>query len=617
MLCCPCLSMMLNLVSGQTTVVTSLDRAGEFADELISASGDEAHRLLQHLVRVQQTYSFIPEAARDTLASRLGITPAVIDGVISFYSFLHSSPRGDYDILFSDNITDRMAGSQLLIKQLNDRLGIRLGGTTSNGVVSIDTTSCTGMCDQGPAMLVNGITLTRLDETRIESIAELIEQRTPVEEWPTDFFKVEDHIQCSDLLLDTRLARGEALQSLQTNGATSTLESIKAASLRGRGGAGFDTALKWSLCKQTDADERYVVCNADEGEPGTFKDRVLLQSRAEELLEGMTLCAGIIGASKGLIYLRGEYRYLLDALNETIAVRRADNLLGTKLMGVNGFDFDVEIHLGAGAYICGEESALIESLEGKRGIPRKRPPFPVSQGYLGMPTVVNNVETFIAAAQIAVHGSDWFRSRGTPESSGTKLLSISGDCQRPGIYEIPFGTSIRDILADCGANDTQAVQVAGAAGHMIPPVQFGRTIAYEDIATAGSFMVFNKERDMLAVVQNFSNFFVHESCGFCTPCRVGGKLLDNLVSKLQRGRASNYDIEEIRSIATLMRDASHCGLGATAPNPVIDLLDRFAYSYATHLDDDFGPAFDIDAALGEAREISGRTDNGIIGGDRP
>jgi [NiFe] hydrogenase diaphorase moiety large subunit len=227
--------------------------------------------------------------------------------------------------------------------------------------------------------------------------------------------------------------------------------------------------------------------------------------------------------------------------------------------------------------------------------------------------VVNNVETFIAAAQIAIHGSDWFRSRGTQESSGTKLLSISGDCPRPGIYEFPFGTRISEILSECGADNVQAVQVAGAAGHMIPSGQFDKTIAYEDIATAGSFMVFNRERDMLAVARNFSQFFVHESCGFCTPCRVGGKLLDDLVYKLLRGRASRYDLEEIRSIAALMRSTSHCGLGSTAPNAIIDLLDHFPSSYTSHLDERFGPAFDIDAALEDAREISGRRDNGIIG----
>jgi len=592
--------------------VNPTDHAVEFVNELIASSDAEPHLLLQHLIRIQQEFSCIPATASATLSQHLDTPLAVVNGVIDFYTFLHTSPRGEYDILFSDNITDRMAGSQLLIKQLCNRLGVEPGAGAGTGNTSVDATSCTGMCDQGPGMLINGMTITQLDEQRIEQIAELVEQNRPVDEWPQDFFAVSENIRRTDLLLNARIQAGEALNSMLASGSCKTLESIDAAGLRGRGGAGFKTALKWSLCQNTQADERYVVCNADEGEPGTFKDRVLLQSRAEELLEGMTLCAGIIGARKGFIYLRGEYLYLLDHLNSSIEARRANGLLGKSITGQSNFDFEVEIHLGAGAYICGEESSLIESLEGKRGIPRIRPPFPVMQGYLGKPTVVNNVETFIAAAQITVHGSDWFRTRGTTESSGTKLLSISGDCRLPGIYEYPFGVTIREILKDCGADNTQAVQVAGAAGHMIPVDEFDRSIAYEDIATGGSFMVFNRERDLLAVTQNFSRFFVHESCGFCTPCRVGGALLDKLVYKLQRGRASRYDLEEMRTIATLMRDTSHCGLGTTAPNPVLDLLDKFPYTYENRLIDDYGPAFDLEAATKDAREISGRHDNGII-----
>ena len=592
--------------------MTSTEHAIEFVNELLDASSTDS-QLLQYLIRIQQEFSFIPADTITLLSQRLAVTPAIIDGVIDFYSFLHATPRGEYDILFSDNITDRMDGSQLLMKLLCDHLAIQPGETSKDGTASVDTTSCTGMCDQGPGMLVNGQVVTRLDEQRIELIADFVLQHVPLTDWPDEFFQVDEQIRRSDLMLDNRVVRGEALRTLVRDGIETTLDTIDEAGLRGRGGAGFRTALKWSICRETQANERYVVCNADEGEPGTFKDRLLLQSWADELLEGMTLCGGITGAQKGLIYLRGEYRFLLAGLNDTIAARRSAGLLGKSILGKDGFDFDVEIHLGAGAYICGEESSLIESLEGKRGIPRRRPPFPVAKGYLGKPTVVNNVETFIAAAQIAIHGSDWFHSRGTQESSGTKLLSISGDCPRPGIYEFPFGTRISEILSECGAENVQAVQVAGAAGHMIPSGQFDKTIAYEDIATAGSFMVFNRERDMLAVARNFSQFFVHESCGFCTPCRVGGKLLDDLVYKLLRGRASRYDLEEIRSIAALMRTTSHCGLGSTAPNAIIDLLDHFPSSYTSHLDERFGPAFDIDAALEDAREISGRRDNGIIG----
>ncbi|HHH40329.1 MAG TPA: NADP oxidoreductase, partial [Sedimenticola sp.] len=410
-----------------------------------------------------------------------------------------------------------------------------------------------------------------------------------------------------DLLLDDSDHPGEALQRLLAEGPEAQLQKLEAANLRGRGGAGFRTALKWHLCREARDSERYVVCNADEGEPGTFKDRVLLQHCPDQVIEGMTLCAGVIGARRGFLYLRGEYRYLLDSLEQVLERRRKAGLLGEGILGRAGFDFDIEIHLGAGAYVCGEESALIESLEGKRGIPRNRPPFPVTEGYLGHPTVVNNVETLMAATRIVVRGSDWFRAVGTEESTGTKLLSISGDCARPGVYEYPMGVSIRGILADCGGSDAQTVQLAGAAGETIPAWEFDRCMACEDAATGGSFMVIGEDRELPEMVQNFSRFFAHESCGFCTPCRVGGTLLRDLVEKLVAGHATEYDLGEMRHIGRLMRDASHCGLGHTAPNPVMDLLEKFPERCRALLSrEGFEPAFDLEGALSEARALAGR-----------
>ncbi len=453
------------------------------------------------------------------------------------------------------------------------------------------------------------MTVSGLDEERISKIAELIEENTPLSDWPASFFAVDDNIQRSDILLDDKIINGSAIESLLKNDSDTLLTMLEQSGLRGRGGAGFKTALKWRFCRDTQAKEHYVVCNADEGEPGTFKDRILLNSFADNVFEGMTLCAGIIGAKKGYVYLRGEYRYLLDRLEQVLQKRRDANLLGKNICGQQGFDFDIDIHLGAGAYICGEESALIESLEGKRGIPRKRPPFPVTNGFRHQPTVVNNVETFVAAAKIAVFGADWYSSIGTSESTGTKLLSISGDCARPGIYEYPFGVSVKQILEDCGAKDTQAVQVAGAAGSTIPPQEFDRSIAFEDLSTGGSFMVFNQQRDLLDMVQNFSHFFCHESCGFCTPCRVGGALMKNLVDKVIVGHATRNDLREMENIGQVMQQNSHCGLGATAPNPVLDTLKKFPEIYTKRLANrGFEPAFDLDAALEESRQITGRDD---------
>ncbi|MEN8170522.1 MAG: NAD(P)H-dependent oxidoreductase subunit E [Pseudomonadota bacterium] len=570
-------------------------------------SSQHSEQLLQRLIAHQRQHSFISAEAMEQLGQDCGVPIAQVRGVVEFYSFLHLTPRGDFDILFSDNITDHMAGSSALMEQLCLRLGMSPGEPRADGRVSVDTTSCIGMCDQGPAMLVNGQAITRLDGERIEQIAQLVEQGTPLNVWPSDFFVVDENLHQRDLLLSQQYDQGAALHSFIEQGADAMLDRLDASGLRGRGGAGFPTATKWRSCRDTEANERYVVCNADEGEPGTFKDRLLLQSYADGLFEGMTLCGGTIGAKKGLLYLRGEYLFLLPHLELVLESRRKKGLLGKAILGQPGFDFEIEIHLGAGAYICGEESALLESLEGRRGVPRKRPPFPVTAGYKNAPTVINNVETLLAAAYIAEHGSAPFCSRGTECSTGTKLLSISGDVRYPGIYELPMGMSIREILERCGAEEVQAVQVAGAAGVTLGPDEFDRCVACEDIATGGAFMVFNRSRDLLEMTKNFAHFFAHESCGFCTPCRVGAPLLRGLVEKLCNGHATGHDLNEMRAIGEVMRSASHCGLGKTVPSHLFDLLDKFPQLVESHLcSSDYEPAFDLDAAVSEAREITGR-----------
>ncbi|MBT8068996.1 MAG: NAD(P)H-dependent oxidoreductase subunit E [Gammaproteobacteria bacterium] len=583
----------------------------EFIGDIFSEIGEAPDLLLQYLHAIQHEYSHVPEEAIQLLSERLKTPPMKINAVIDFYSFLHRTARGEYDIRFSDNITDRMLGNQLLFKSLCKKLGVEPDVPRADGKVTVSLTSCTGICDQGPAMLVNGLVVSKLTEKRIHKMVGRIEAGIPVANWPKSLFVVKDNIRRKDKLLNDDIIKGSAIGALAATGGEVMLERLENSGLRGRGGAGFGSGLKWRLCRETEADKHYVVCNADEGEPGTFKDRVLLNSYADELFEGMTVAAGIVGAKKGLLYLRREYLYMREALEKTLQERREAKLLGKKILGHKGFNFDIEIHMGAGAYICGEESALIESLEGKRGIPRDRPPFPVTCGYKNKPTALNNVETFVAAAKIAVFGADWYHSVGTSQSSGTKLLSISGDCERPGIYEYPFGVTIRQILVDCGASDTQAVQVSGAAGSTIPPQEFYRKIAFEDVSSGGSFMIFNQQRDLLKMVLNFARFFTHESCGFCTPCRVGGRLLNDLVEKVMVGYATRYDLKEMERIGQVMKKTAHCGLGSTAPNPILDTLAKFPGIYATRLHNtSHTPAFDMTKALDVSRLLTGREDEG-------
>jgi [NiFe] hydrogenase diaphorase moiety large subunit len=309
------------------------------------------------------------------------------------------------------------------------------------------------------------------------------------------------------------------------------------------------------------------------------------------------------------MYLRGEYRYLLEHLESVLQRRRQQGLLGSSILGKAGFDFDIEIHVGAGAYVCGEESALIESLEGKRGTPRIRPPFPVERGYLGQPTTVNNVETFCAVTHIAVHGGDWWSRIGTSQSTGTKIHSVSGDCERPGLYEYPFGTRIGRILEDCGARDTQAVQVGGPSGVCLSAFEFTRRIGFEDVPTAGAFMVFDRSRDMFEVARNFAQFFAHESCGFCTPCRVGTELVVRRLNKLKQGYGSSEDVQVLYQLDKLMHGTTHCGLGAAACNPLRDTIAKFRPAYERHLKSlHFVPGFDLDAEVSQARLATGRDD---------
>ena len=581
-----------------------------FIQHLIEQNRYQSTHLLAILRAVQAQYFYIPHEAIEQIAQQLDIPRTQIIGVIEFYSFLHLSPRGQYDLLISDSITDHLLGKHEITAYLEQQLHVKLGEVRADGVVSLANTSCTGLCDQGPAGLVNGYALPHLDTTKVDQITALINLQIPLDAWPQDLFYVKDNLIKAGLLLSAPIALGEALQAAFNRGLPETLSELDSSGLRGRGGAGFKTATKWKFCAEEANADRIVVCNADEGEPGTFKDRVLLNTYAHQVFEGMTLCAALIGAKQGFLYLRGEYCHLHEKLIAILAERRQAGLLGTQILGAD-FTFDIEICLGAGAYICGEESALIESLEGKMGIPRNRPPYPVTQGYLGKPTVVNNVETFMAAARIAVNGGAWFANIGTDTSKGSKILSICGDCTQPGIYEVPFGTSIQSILDDCGATDVLGVQIGGPSGTFISNNEFYRLIAFEDLATGGSFIIFNQHRNILDIVNNFTHFFAHESCGFCTPCRVGTSLLKNQLDKIINGHGSAGDVVALEELCQVIKKQSHCGLGQTAANPILTTLERYPELYQAQLKKiSYEPGFDLDAALETARRLANRDDAG-------
>ena len=327
-------------------------------------------------------------------------------------------------------------------------------------------------------------------------------------------------------------------------------KQVKDSRLRGRGGAGFPAGLKWEMARNAPGERRYVLCNADEGEPGTFKDRVLLTECPDLMFEGMTIAGYAVGSDSGIVYLRGEYRYLLEFLEAVLDDRRKKGLLGRDILGVPGFDFDIRIQLGAGAYICGEETALISSCEGLRGDPKNRPPFPPQQGYLDGPTIVNNVETFCCTSRIMLEGPEWFAAMGSGRTAGTKVLSISGDCRRPGVYEVPFGITPRELLEEAEADNPGAMLIGGPCRQMIGPDRFDGRICYDDLATGGAIMIFNRARNQLEIAEHYLDFFIEESCGHCTPCRVGLVLLKKAVHKVVSGAGEPADLRrDARAVA--------------------------------------------------------------------
>ncbi|MEE9399249.1 MAG: NADH-ubiquinone oxidoreductase-F iron-sulfur binding region domain-containing protein [Dehalococcoidales bacterium] len=350
---------------------------------------------------------------------------------------------------------------------------------------------------------------------------------------------------------------------------------IKASGLRGRGGAGFPCGIKWEGAGKAPGDEKYVICNADEGEVGTFKDRYILERDPFTLIEGTAIAGYAIGAKKGYIYLRAEYHRLLDLLQDTINQARRSGYL-------NGFD--IEIREGAGAYICGEESALMESIEGKRGESRYRPPFPTTSGLWGKPTIINNVETLMNIPQIILNGADWFSQIGTERSKGTKVFSVSGDVERPGVYELVLGSPLRELVAElAGAKRVKMVQIGGATGRIVPYENIDTPLAFESVLGAGAVIVFNQSRDVVDIVHRTMEFLTEESCGKCTPCRQGTEVMFEILERFSHGEGLKRDIKDLEDLSSVMTLTSLCGLGQAAPNAVTDSLQYFRDAYESRV----------------------------------
>lgn len=391
---------------------------------------------------------------------------------------------------------------------------------------------------------------------------------------------------------DGYMALGKCLTEMKP---VDVINEIKESGLRGRGGGGFPTGLKWEIASKNDADQKYVVCNADEGDPGAFMDRSILEGDPHAVLEAMAICGYSMGATKGLIYIRAEYPLAIKRLKIAIEQAREYGLLGKNLFGTD-FEFDIELRYGAGAFVCGEETSLIHSMEGLRGEPTIKPPYPAESGYLGKPTNVNNVETYANIPIILRKGANWFNKIGTEKSKGTKVFALAGKIKNVGLIEVPMGTTLREVIYEIGGGiegnkKFKAVQTGGPSGgclteaHLDTPIDFDNLIAAGSMMGSGGMIVMDEDDCMVSVAKFYLDFTVEESCGKCSPCRIGNKRLYELLERITQGKGEMEDLQRLRNMSVVIKDTSLCGLGQTSPNPVLSTLDNFYDEYVSHVKD--------------------------------
>ncbi len=564
-------------------------------------------RLLTRLWEFQNKYGYIPDVAISEIAQKLRVSKIEIEGVISFYHFFHRQPTGKYIIYLSNSIISEFKGFNKIKTAFEKETGCTFGVYNQHPLFSLFETSCIGLSDQEPAALINFYPFTNLTEKKVASIIQDLKngiQVNSIANKPASKIQFIPSEEKKVFFRDYHL--GNSIENLKYLDSNEVLDIISEAKLTGRGGAFFPTAQKWTYGKNATSELKYIICNADEGEPGTFKDKALIHHLSGLIIEGMIISAYISGAQKGFIYLRAEYQYLQDKLKATLVEFKKNNLLGKNILKIPNFNFDIEIQLGAGAYVCGAETALIESLEGKRGEPRIRNSFPTEIGFNNHATIVNNVETFAMAARIIELGSEYISKIGTKNSKGTKLLSVSGDIAKPGIYEVEWGTTVQELLNLCEATAPYYVQISGPSGECINKKEFNRKFCQEDLACGGSVMIFNRSRSILQILENFIQFFKNESCGNCTPCRAGNQILLEKIKKIKRGICTTDDLKDVQQWAQIMKLTSRCGLGQFSGKTfsiAIDKFDDYFNLKVTTCSDNCNIEFDMEQAISDYEHV--------------
>lgn len=535
--------------------------------------------LLPTLHLAQSIYGYLPETVAEEIGRLLDVPLADVYGVIEFYAMFYDEPVGETILRVCGDPACALGGSDAVQAALSEYLNISTNQVSTDGAYSLESAPCLGFCEHAPVVKVGEDTLGGADPQNISQIISWTGGRPKA-------------IVDGDLrLLTANCGRGEptSLDEYVSKGGYSGLRkalqmqpeviirTLKASGLVGRGGAAFPTGLKLEGAASAFGEPKYIICNADESEPGTFKDRVLMEEDPHRMLEGLLIAAHAIGAQRGYIYVRGEYPHVFKILEAAVTEARDAGYLGN-----NGFD--IEMRLGAGAYICGEETALFESIEGKRGFPRIKPPFPTTHGLFGKPTVINNVETLCNIPYIIEHGSVAYRGLGTEKSPGTKLFCVSGDVARPGLYEVPFGVTLRHLVFDLAGGmrtdrDLLGMLIGGAAGVFTDEANLDRKLSFEDLQAAGLplgsgvVMVFDQSRDMRDITLRLARFFAHESCGKCYPCQLGTQRQSEILARIAAGDIQPGDRDRLSDVAWTMSDASLCGLGQTAATAVLSAME--------------------------------------------
>ena len=564
--------------------------------------------LIPMMMYAQDEYGYISDEMVNELASRLNLRPVEVEETLAYYSMLHRKPIGKHHVQVCTNVACMLRGGAQLLQHAKKRLEIGHKEVTQDGVFSLEEVECIGACTGAPAIQVNYDYYENLTPLKFDRIIEDLDNGNRPAPVPVITGALRERNALETPLISKRwgikdshkidvyLQNGgyQALEkALKQMTPESIIEEVKKSSLRGRGGAGFPTGMKWSFVPKDSPKPKYVICNADESEPGSCKDRPLMEMDPHQLIEGIIIAGRAIDAHRGFIYIRGEYRYVLDIVDAAIAEAYARGYLGNNILG-SGFDFDLLIHTGAGAYECGEESALMESLEGKRGYPRIKPPFPAIVGLYGCPTIINNVESLSSVPAIILEGGEAYASRGTPKNGGTRLLCVSGHVNKPGIYEIPLGMNMKKFIYEVaggirGGKKIKAVIPGGSSCPLLKADEIDIPMDYDSLAKAGSMLgsggmvVMDEDTCMVDMARRIMHFYAHESCGWCIPCREGTSWLRKMLERFHAGFGRPEDIDMVGDLAKNMLGRTLCPLGDAAAMPTISIVTKFRGEFEDHL----------------------------------